>query len=218
MSIISDFTTQISTESEIACMLIKFAYEMAFQIAQTALGFGLGAVPSGAGEYVLAGEKIAKVGENAKLQKFNTYNPFIGIGVGLVKQVAEMEMAIEGMKWTDDWYANWDEKRENNYQLVMEQAYVGGICAEVGGDMPNQNWERATKMASYVSKAFMDMRAVLERLMKALSNGNALEMEGSYLALYLDHDEMSASLQRLKKGHSAYERFVNTTCNDQNFC
>ncbi|KAH9223991.1 hypothetical protein DL95DRAFT_378887, partial [Leptodontidium sp. 2 PMI_412] len=63
-------------------------------------------------------------------------------------------------------------------------------------------------MASHVSKAFMDMRAVLERLMKALSNGNALEMEASYLALYLDHDEMFGALQRLKQGHSIYETIM----------
>ncbi|KAL5327226.1 hypothetical protein ACEPPN_004918 [Leptodophora sp. 'Broadleaf-Isolate-01'] len=208
MSIITDFTTQASTESEIACMLIKFAYELSFQIAQTALGFGLGAIPNGAGEYILAGEKIAKAGENKQQQDFAANNHFIGTGIGLIKQVAEMQMMFEGMRWTDDWYGDWAEKGQNNYHLVMAQAYIGGLCAEVGGGMQNQNWERATKMASHVSKAFMDMRAVLERLMKALSNGNALEMEASYLALYLDHDEMFGALQRLKQGHSIYETIM----------
>ena len=73
--------------------------------------------------------------------------------------------------------------------------------------MPNQNWERATKMASYVSKAFMDMRAVLERLMKAVTNGNALQKGVSYFSLYLEHDEMFNAVQRLKQGNSVYEKY-----------
>ncbi|KAK0106583.1 hypothetical protein ONS96_004204 [Cadophora gregata f. sp. sojae] len=205
MSLITDFTTQSSTDSEIACALIKFGYEMGFQIAQTALSFGLGSIPSGAGEYVLAGDKIVKAGQNKKQQEFAANSHWIWTGLDLVHKVAQMEMAFEGMKWTDDWYGANAEMETKNYHLVMAQAYVGGLCAEVGGDMPNQNWERATKMASYASKGFMDMRAILERLMKTLSKGNGLKNGISYLSLYLEHDEMFKAVQRLKQGHSVYE-------------
>lgn len=207
MSIISDFTTQASTESEIACMLINFVYEMAFQVVQTALSFGIGAVPGGAGELAIEAEKIVRVGENKKQKDFHANSHWIWTGIELIHRVARMEMEIDGMKWTDEWYGANSEMEQRNYQLVMGQAYVGGLCAEVGGNMPNQNWERATKMASYVSKAFMDMRAVLERLMKAVTNGNALQKGVSYFSLYLEHDEMFNAVQRLKQGNSVYEKY-----------
>ncbi|KAL2074182.1 hypothetical protein VTL71DRAFT_7960 [Oculimacula yallundae] len=205
MAIISDFTTQSSTESEVACMMAKLGYDIAFTFAETALAFGLGAVPSGTAQIVLDGKKVIETVTNKHLKGFNNYNGLIHTGISLVKDVSGTTIEIKQKQLDEEWEDDWAEKGRSNYHLVMPQAYLSGICADVGGDMPNQNWERATKMASYVSKSFMDMRVVLEKLTKALSNGNVLEMGASPLALYLHNGEMFEAVQQLKQSQSAYE-------------
>ncbi len=207
MSIIVDFTTQADTDAEISCMLIKFAHDLAWTVATSALGYGLGAIPSGAGAMIVEGTKVTTEPGNKALQGFHQYNNIL-TAISLINGVAGMKVAIENMRWEDDWYGSWAGQQQKESHLIMNQQYLNGLCAEIGGDMPNQNLERTTKMNKHVANAFMENRAILEKTMKAVTNGDALKLNATYTALYLQHEEMFNAVQRFKSGHSEYERYV----------
>jgi hypothetical protein len=87
----------------------------------------------------------------------------------------------------------------------MDQTLLTGLCAAAGGNMPNENWNRATQMQEFITKTLMEARKFLEQFHVNLMQGNMSHETGDLLGLYMNRSAVASAIGRLDRGIYAFE-------------